>query len=296
MAQKHLHELLREDQEPFLLHNYIADRRCQLNRPVSKTHLPIRKPISEPSALTKNFRKNACFFSFIDSPDLKKSPIFAFTSPAKSPCQNQPNSIFLHIPAKTAAMLLEAALRINQKQPNSSKSKSQIKNSGFGLIRSFLKRLTRRNRTQYREIEGNGIRVSVKDILRWDSSVGRRMSEKMTVDSQDKSASDKKGFPCNCNSRSSVWSESNSNNEERSLNLETASSSSHSDESEEAVEFVSKDSENGDFASSEKGFCRSPCRFSPRQSPTSGIALQQLSSPASSPCRQRKKVRLLILR
>lgn len=188
-------------------------------------------------------------------------------------------------------MLLEAALRINQKQPNSSKSKSQIKNSGFGLIRSFLKRLTRRNRTRYREIEGNGIRVSVKDILRWDSSVGRRMSEKMMVDSQDKSSSVEKGFSCNCNSTSSVWSESNSNNEERSLNLETASSSSHSDELEETMEFISKDSENGDFASSEKGFCRSPGRFSPQKSPTSGIALPELSSPASSPCRQRKKER-----
>jgi len=113
MAQKHLHELLKEDQEPFFLKNYIADRRCQLKRPSPKTHLQVkkRKPISETPSFPGNFCKNACFFSFQDSPDLRKSPLFDFSSPAKSPCRS-PNAIFLQIPARTATLLLEAAMQM----------------------------------------------------------------------------------------------------------------------------------------------------------------------------------------
>ncbi|PQP98004.1 uncharacterized protein Pyn_21667 [Prunus yedoensis var. nudiflora] len=160
MAQKHLHELLKEDQEPFLLKNYIADKRCQLKRPSPKTHLQVKKrrPISQVSNFPGNLCKNACFLSLHDSPDLRKSPLFEFSSPAaRSPCKS-PNAIFLQIPNRTAALLVEAAMRI-QKQSSSSKPKTQNKNHSFGLFGSFLKRLTTRNRTQKREIRGDGLRV-----------------------------------------------------------------------------------------------------------------------------------------
>jgi hypothetical protein len=60
-----------------------------------------------------------------------------------------------------------------QKQSSASKSKTQNENNrGFGVFGSILKRLSHRSRK--REIEGHGVNVTVKDILRWDSSVGRR--------------------------------------------------------------------------------------------------------------------------
>lgn len=287
MAHKNLHELLQEDQEPFLLKNYIADRRCQLKRPLPKTRIQLkkRKPISETSSFSGNFCKNACLFSFHDSPDVKKSPLW---SPAKSPRKN-PNAIFLHIPARTAAMLLEAALRI-QKQ-SSPKPKAQNKNVGFGIFGSIMKRLTQRNRNRKREIEGDGLRVSVKDILRWDSSVGRKkfteefknVSEEM-VGVEEKSASEMR-FSCSCNGRlSSVWSESN---EEKSLDMET-SSSSQSEVSAE-IDFVSKERQNGDFASCDKDFCTSPFRFVLQRSPSSGRHTPNFSSPATSPSRHRSQ-------
>ena len=103
------------------------------------------------------------------TPDLRKFPLFEFSSPAKSSCRSS-NAIFLNIPARTAALLLEAAMRI-QKQSSASESKTQNKNNrGFGVFGSILKTLSHRSRK--REIEGDGINVSVKDILRWDSSVG----------------------------------------------------------------------------------------------------------------------------
>jgi hypothetical protein len=78
-----------------------------------KTHLQVkkRKPISETPSFPGNLCKNACFFSFQNSPNLRKSQLFDFSSPAKSPCRS-PNSIFLQIPARTATLLLEAAMQM----------------------------------------------------------------------------------------------------------------------------------------------------------------------------------------
>jgi hypothetical protein len=82
-----------------------------LKRPSLKTHLQVkkRKPISETPSFPGNLCKNACLFSFQDSPDLRKSPIFDFSSPAKSPYRS-PNA--LQIPARTAALLLEATMQM----------------------------------------------------------------------------------------------------------------------------------------------------------------------------------------
>ncbi|XVE96484.1 hypothetical protein REPUB_Repub02eG0225900 [Reevesia pubescens] len=280
MAQKHLHELLQEDQEPFLLKKYIADRRCQLKTPSPKTHLQVkkRKPISQSSNFPSNFCKNAFFLSFHDSPDPRKSPLFEFASPTKSPCKS-PNAIFLHIPARTSALLLEAALRI-QKQ-SSSKTKPQSKNNGsFGLFGSILKRLTIRNRSKKREIANDGAKVSVKDIIKWDPTVGKSNlshQRKMSSTMEDKSGFEM-GFSCSRPS-SAVWSESN---EEKSL--DTSCSCSQSEDFEEI--FMSKDvlDNNSAFAS-----CESPFHFVLQRSPSFGHRTPIFSSPAISPSRHQKE-------
>ncbi|GMI84769.1 TON1 Recruiting Motif 28 [Hibiscus trionum] len=141
MAQKHLHELLEEDQEPFILENYIADRRCRLQKPSPTIHFQSKqlKPISQISNFPSNFCKKACFFTSRDSPDLiKKPPLFG----AKTP-----NAIFL----------LEAALRIQNQ--SSSKTKSRNKNSNgaaSGLFGSILRRLKHRAKNPKRET-ANGV-------------------------------------------------------------------------------------------------------------------------------------------
>lgn len=134
MAQKHLHELLKEDQEQF----YTANKRFHLKTLNFSSSLPMKKtqklihqtPIS-------NFCKNTCFFSFHDSPDLRKNPLYLPSpAPEKSP---EKGKFVLHVPARTAALLLEAAMRI-QKQQSSSKSKVK-----FGVFGSILKKLKDRN-------------------------------------------------------------------------------------------------------------------------------------------------------
>lgn len=196
---KHLRELLREDQEPFLLHKHIADKRCQLKT----TSLQLRKHnlfINQTSSSSKHVSflcRKACFLSFTDSPDFKKSP---FPSPAKSPCAR-----FLHIPAKTAAMLLEAAMKIQSTKP-----KAQAQHIGFNLFGSFFKRLRNKNKARKREIcvndastpsvEANAVVSSSKNI------------EEVSEDTRRVS--------------SAGWSESN---EGKSLDMESCSTTSRSD-------------------------------------------------------------------
>lgn len=133
MAQKHLHELLKEDQEPF----HIANKRLNFSSLQIKK---IQKPINQTPI--SNFCKNSCFFSFNDSPELRKSPLYL---PSPAPPKSPENGKFvLHVPARTAALLLEAAMRI-QKQQSSSKSKTQIKKVKFGIFGSILKKLKDRN-------------------------------------------------------------------------------------------------------------------------------------------------------
>lgn len=295
MAQKqqHLHELLKEDQEPFQLKNYIADRRCQLKGasavPSSqKTQIQVkkRKPISQTTKFPSSFCKNVCFFSFHDSPaDPRKSPLFEFPSPAKgakSPCRS-PNKIFLQVPARTAALLLEAALRV---QKQSSKQKTQNKKNVFGLFGSLRRKLTNRNIIRKRgEGSGSGVKVSVKDILRWDSSVGR------TKASNDQKMEDKSSFEIIASemrlSRScstGVWSESDEDNNSLDLDLET-SCSSHSNDFEE------HEIESADFAScDEKRLSESPFRFVLQTSPSPGRRTPDFTSPGPSPIRHKKEV------
>lgn len=142
MAQKYLHELLQEDQEPF----YIAKRHINFStRKTSSLQVKkIQKPIINQTPTSK-FCKNTCFSSFHDSPDLRKSPLY-LPSPAPVKCQEN-GKFVLHVPARTATLLLEAAMRI-QKQQSSSKAKKQIKKEKFGVFGSILKRLKDRNGTK----------------------------------------------------------------------------------------------------------------------------------------------------
>ncbi|XP_022746778.1 uncharacterized protein LOC111296645 [Durio zibethinus] len=292
MGQKHLHELLQEDQEPFLLKKYIADRRCQWKKPSPKTLLQIkkRKPISQNSNFPSNFCKNACFFSFHDSPDPRKSPLFEFPSPAKSPCKS-PNAIFLHIPARTAALLLEAALRIQKH--SSSKTKPQNKNNGstFGLFGSILKRLTHRNRNRKHEIANVGAKVSIKDILRWDSTVGKNnLSQRKISSAVEEKSGSVMGFSCSYAGRpsSAHWSESN---EEKSLDMDLDTSSSYSQSEDFEEIFMAKDvlHDSRAFASCDKQFCESPFHFVLQRSPSFGHRTPLFSSPATSPSRHHKE-------
>ncbi|XVF76259.1 hypothetical protein PTKIN_Ptkin13bG0251700 [Pterospermum kingtungense] len=288
MAQKHLHELLQEDQEPFLLKKYIADRRCQLKKPSPRTHhlqIKKREPISQSSNFPPNFCKNACFFSFHDSPDPRKSPLFEFPSPAKSPCKS-PNAVFLHIPARTAALLLEAALRI-QKQ-SSSKTKPQSKNndSTLGLFGSFLKRITHRSRNRKREITNEGAKVSTPGKNNLSQS-------KMSSAMEEKSGCEM-GFSCSHNGRpsSAVWSESN---EEKSMDMDfdtSCSCSQYCGQSEDFEEiFMSKEVLGSDstFHSCDKHFCESPFHFVLQRSPSFGQQTPLFSAPATSPNRHQKQ-------
>ncbi|KAG8376677.1 hypothetical protein BUALT_Bualt09G0088800 [Buddleja alternifolia] len=259
--QQFLHELLKEDQEPFHLKSYIADRRSQLNKLSQTIQIKKRKQIIAESSTKRsnNLCKHACFLSFQNSPDVRKSPLFDFPSPApppRSPIKSPNGAVFLHIPSRTAALLVEAAMRIQkQQQQSKSKSKSQNgKNAAFGLFGSFLKRLKDRSKSKKRAIGNSDIRVSEK-------------LEESAV-----------GMSCSCNSRrlsSADWTESIE--EDKSLDLETCSNSSVSESSERI---------NSDFGLLETRYCFSPFTFSLHKSPsTSGIRTPDFCSPAASPSR-----------
>lgn len=278
-GQKHLHELLKEDQEPFQLKNYIADRRCQLKRSNNPPPKPAsaslqvkkRKPVTE-----RNFCKHACFFSFNDSPDVRKSPFLDFHSPVKSPCRrNQNGTVLLHIPARTADLLLEAAMRIQKQQYSSSaKPKSQIKNMGLGLFSSILKKLKDRHKNKNGELRDTEFKIPRKSDVKKEENVAEIGSTNEAT----------REFSCNCNNSrlsSAGWSESN---EEKSLDMETSTSGCRSEEELD---------DDMDFASCENLFCSSPLssfRFSLQRSPScSGRRTPDFSSPAASPSRRHEE-------
>ncbi|PWA95132.1 hypothetical protein CTI12_AA053150 [Artemisia annua] len=140
MGHKHLHELLKEDQEPFHLNTYISNHLIHVK---SNTTLNTRKrkPIiqsTSTSTTARNFCINhVCFFKLHESPDVRKSPFLDIKSP-------------FHVPSRTASMLLDAALRVHKpKKPKPGLSGK----AGFGLFGSLLKRLKdRRSRIKRREI------------------------------------------------------------------------------------------------------------------------------------------------
>ncbi|KAF8115338.1 hypothetical protein N665_0029s0172 [Sinapis alba] len=286
-SQRHLKDLLEEDQEPFQLQSYISDRRCQINPPVTHLQVKKRRAISRNTELPSRFCRNACFFSLRESPDPKKSPLFE----PKSPNRSQ-NAMFVNIPARTASMLLEAAVRI-QKQSSPDGSKTRTRNAGnaFGLFGSVLKKLTHRKK---REISGGNDGDGVKDMLRWESPV---VSKIVTRKSKRKGAEEEtqnnaaESQLSRRSSSSCVWSESVAN-EERSYDCDFETSISYSSGSEGLDEFASELMNGADF-SEDKLFCESPFHFVLGTMPsTGGFRTPNFSSPAASPrhdCQEMKK-------
>ncbi|KAF3546111.1 hypothetical protein DY000_02000142 [Brassica cretica] len=281
-SQKHLKDLLEEDQEPFQLQSYISDRRRQI------THLQVKKsrPVSQNAGLPSRFCRNACFFSQRESPDPKKSPLFE----PKSPNRSQ-NAIFVNIPARTASMLLEAAVRIQKQSSEGSKTKTRNVGNAFGIFGSVLKKLTHRKK---REISGGGV-SSVKDMLRWESPavrkiVTKRKGEKENCCQTQKNASEKQFS--RRSSSSGVWSESVTNGE-RSWECDfepSISSSSGSDGLDELACGLM----NGSDLSEDKRFCESPFHFVLQTTLPSpgGFRTPNFTSPAASPrhdCPEMKK-------
>ncbi|KAL0426514.1 UNVERIFIED_CONTAM: hypothetical protein Slati_2826200 [Sesamum latifolium] len=255
MAHKHLlHELLKEDQEPFHLKSYIAERRSQLKKSSPTTALQVknRKPVT--STKPRNLRRHACFLS---SPDVRKSPFLDFPSPAMSPCKSPAGAVFLHVPSGTAALLVEAAMRIQKQQQ--SKGRGQIKNVGFGLFGSFLKRLKDRSKNRKRALGDNQMNVFRNYEL--------KEREKLPGNTR---------FSCSCSSGSLSRGD-----------LEEASTSTCRRHHEEFDEI------NDEFGLREERFCSSPIspfRFSlHRSASSSGRRTPDFSSPAPSPSRHVKQ-------
>ncbi|CAN8316658.1 unnamed protein product [Cochlearia groenlandica] len=136
--KKHLHELLEDDQEPFHLNHYISDLRSQMG--FSETRLKKRK--SQNAAVLHHGLfsscESSCFFAK-NSPDPRKSPLFGYNSPANNNKKRE-NRVFLKIPARTAAILLEAAARIQKKQQTEkAKNRAKHRENAFGTLLKRLK-------------------------------------------------------------------------------------------------------------------------------------------------------------
>ncbi|KAG4996318.1 hypothetical protein AAZX31_10G063400 [Glycine max] len=256
MAEKlHLREFLQEDQEPFLLKHYISERRSQLKRVTPSPNSTLPQQLKK-NPQNSNFPLNKCFLTSLQN--ATKSPLLL--SPKKStPLTLRPSN------AKTASLLLEAALRIHTNKNAKPKPKP---NRALGIFGSLFKKLTNRKRET---IEGGAV-------------------AKVNKDSDDDDVvvvgSCEVGFTCSCNGRpsSAVWSESN---EDKSLDLESSSSGNSFDDSVvEEIEFLNK----GKLINADDHgfFCQSPFRFSLQRSPDySGRRTPVFSSPAAAPCRRK---------
>lgn len=282
-SQRHLKDLLEEDQEPFQLQSYISDRRCQINAPVTHLQVKKRRPIPQNAGLPSRFCRNACFFSLRESPDPRKSPLFE----PKSPNRSQ-NAIFVNIPARTASMLLEAAVRIHKQSSEGSKTRTRNAGNAFGVFGSVLKKLTHRKK---RELSGGKdvgrVSSSVKDMLRWESPVVRKIvtrkskrKEEEKVSSHTQKIASETQFSRRSSS-SGVWSESVTNGERSwDVDFETSiSSSSRSNGSDEFAMMM-----NGQDLTEDKRFCESPFHFVLQTMPCDGgFRTPNFSSPTASP-------------
>ncbi|MED6193473.1 hypothetical protein PIB30_019769 [Stylosanthes scabra] len=269
-----LHELLSQDQEPFLLTNYISHKQNQLT--IHSSHKPRTLKTSTLFPIHHLCKNALCFNSSSSSaptttPDFTKSPLFRISPCSARASSSPPNAIFLHVPARTASILLEAAIRI---QNYSNSRNNNNNNGGFGFFGSFFRRFTqrgRRNKRQIQQDDNNNVKwkkkkkkkkQKVKDLLKLElDSGGRTMEEEDEKRKEEKGNvmvdTSEVGFRCSCS-------------EER-----VCSSSSNAG----SCCFVVDD--DNDF------FCESPFRFvlqrSPSATSSSGRRTPEFSSPASSP-------------
>ncbi|KAI4341956.1 hypothetical protein MLD38_026624 [Melastoma candidum] len=138
--QKHLHELLSQDQEPFLLHDYLLHRLRQLH-PTSPP-LPLSTPKTRHLPFPSLYGFSLKRQRFVPSRDPANSPLFEFplpVPPPRSPCQRA--AVSLLVPARTAALLLEAASRIQRSGSARLPRKQSLGGRVVGLV---LKRFARR--------------------------------------------------------------------------------------------------------------------------------------------------------
>ncbi|VVB02301.1 unnamed protein product [Arabis nemorensis] len=160
--KKHLlHELLEDDQEPFHLNHYISDLRSQMGY----SDLRLKKRKSDTFSVSGNkvppgffSCERSCFFAttHYKSPDPRNSPLFELRSPAKK--KTRDGRVFLQIPARTAAILLEAAARIQKQQSEKANNKARTRGNGFGMFGSVLKRLTnRKQKPRLDNADGNAV-------------------------------------------------------------------------------------------------------------------------------------------
>ncbi|GER33714.1 BCL-6 corepressor-like protein 1 [Striga asiatica] len=151
MAHKQLlHELLREDQEPFHLKTFISDRRSLLKRPS-----PAPAPALSPAKIPKS----------VQIPSKSgKSPLRNFRPPAAGA------AALLRVPPGTAELLAEAAARIQKPRKSMwPQSKVRITSSGSGLFGSVLKMLKDRSKGKNRangehDFNNSGENEKVKGI------------------------------------------------------------------------------------------------------------------------------------
>ncbi|KAJ0259682.1 hypothetical protein HA466_0060000 [Hirschfeldia incana] len=149
--KKHLHELLEDDQEPFHLNHYISNLRSQ----IGCSDLRVKKRKSENGAVLPHgffSCESSCFFAA----HTNKSPLLELRSPANKKVRDG-----LHIPTRTATILLEAAARIQKQQTekaNKSKNRARNRGNAFGMLGSVLKRLTnRREKPRLDNADGNTV-------------------------------------------------------------------------------------------------------------------------------------------
>uniref|UniRef100_A0A1J3FAM9 DUF4378 domain-containing protein n=1 Tax=Noccaea caerulescens TaxID=107243 RepID=A0A1J3FAM9_NOCCA len=275
-SQRHLKDLLEEDQEPFQLQSYISDRRCQINPPVTHLQVKKRRPISQTAGLPSRFCRNACFFSLRESPDPKKSPLFELKSPNRSQ-----NAIFVNIPARTASILLEAAVRIQKQSSEGSKTRTRNAGNAFGIFGSVLKKLTHRKKREISSGKDGGRVSSVKDKLRWESPVVRKIVTRKSKRKAEEKIASETQFSRRSSS-SGVWSESFTNGE-RSWDCDFETSISSSKGSDGLDEFACELMNGSDY-SEDKRFCESPFHFVLQSVPSpGGFRTPNFSSPAASP-------------
>ncbi|KAI4310489.1 hypothetical protein MLD38_035463 [Melastoma candidum] len=189
MARKYLRDLLVEDQEPFLLDAYISDLRRQLNKPPRP--FAHRKSASFRENLLKN--ANACFssssFRYNGSKQSSSLPPILSVTAARVGAKTVGNNmVLLHVPTQTAAMLLEAALRIESyglkdcDPPDRKKQGKSGEGAGAGgsLFRKFARFGRRSRKKEFRGCEGDD-GVLVREILGLDKYGQQQMQGKVNV-------------------------------------------------------------------------------------------------------------------
>ncbi|KAJ0262159.1 Uncharacterized protein HA466_0051430 [Hirschfeldia incana] len=139
--KKHLRELLEDDQEPFHLNHYIADLRSQMGY----SDLRVKKLKLQNAAVLPPGLFTCESSSFLATHHTNKFPHFELRSPPRK--ESSGGQVFHRIPARTAAILLEAAARIHKQQSekaNKTNNRARNRGNAFGLFGSVLKLLTNR--------------------------------------------------------------------------------------------------------------------------------------------------------